>query len=200
MNTQMALEVLPAYKTWTPVALGLRLGTASHTAQRHLQRLVRCGLARPCLVVAYQLTPEGVMAARAGGADSKERRFIPRTPAKPRAVSTFRQRAWQAARMLEKFTVADVLQLAGDSGEPTSQAARDGDKKMLRIAREYLNGLCRAGVLRRMRSGHSARNARYFLLRDLGPAAPVWRKRTHDVVDGNSGRILPCARKTEVAA
>jgi hypothetical protein len=184
MTAQLALATLPAHQSWTPVALGMRLGTGFCAAQRHLQQLVRAGLARPCLVVAYQLTPEGVMAA-------KERRHITRTPRKQRSVSPLRQRAWQAARMLEKFTVADVLELA-------VQATENG-RSAERITRDYLNNLSRAGILRRMRSGRTPK-ARYFLLRDLGPMAPVWRKRQREVLDRNSGRIIPCARKAQGVA
>jgi hypothetical protein len=98
--------------------------------------------------------------------------------------------------MLEKFTVADVLELAaGASGKPTalgrSDSANRGEEQN---ARRYLNALHRAGVLRRLRAGHNPREARYFLLHDLGPAAPVFKQREHAIFDLNAGRLLPCRR------
>ncbi|AUN95902.1 hypothetical protein [Pseudazoarcus pumilus] len=97
-----------------------------------------------------------------------------------------RQRAWWLMREIRKFTVADLLTTLADGSE------RDPADNL----RRWLVQLERVGVVQRMRrrvpgtamtsNGHIL----WWLKRDLGRAAPVWRQRHGVVFDPNTGNIL----------
>lgn len=98
-----------------------------------------------------------------------------------------RERAWWLMRELRKFTVADLLTTLADGTE------RDAHGNLGR----YLTVLEQAGIVQRMRrrvpgvaitsNGHIL----WWLARDLGRHAPVWRQRHRAVFDPNSGDVLP---------
>ena len=136
----------------------------------------------------YRLTGAG-MASEAAGEILKSgprgrhtgRRALPR--------GTFRQRAWAAMRMCGRFTVPDLLRLAGRPG------ARGGSADNLH---RYLRALERAGYIRRLpvrergtRPG-STGFVRWLLVRDSGPACPALRP-DGAVIDRNTGRVMEMA-------
>lgn len=97
-----------------------------------------------------------------------------------------RERAWWLMRELRKFTLADLLTTLADGSE---RDARDNLGKYLRV-------LERVGVLARMRrrvAGVAPTSNGYvlwWLKRDLGRLAPVWRQRQGVVFDPNAGEVL----------
>ncbi|HRD35476.1 MAG TPA: hypothetical protein PLR02_14640 [Rhodocyclaceae bacterium] len=115
-------------------------------------------------------------------ASGQGRRRIERT-------NGLRERAWWLMRELRKFTVADLLTTLADGSE------RDAHGNLGR----YLSVLEQAGVVQRMRrrvpgaavtsNGHIL----WWLKRDLGRMAPVWRQRHRTVYDPNSGDVLALA-------
>lgn len=91
---------------------------------------------------------------------------------------------WRAIRIAQKFSIAKIEMLAQARHENT---------------RRYILALERAGILVRLRpepgsAPTSNGFARYALVRDPGPLAPVWRPRLGEVFDRNSGetyRVRP---------
>lgn len=85
------------------------------------------------------------------------------------------QRAWQAMRVLRRFTTADVIMTA-EVGESA--------------CRKYLRGLALTGflVLERGRvSGRAGSRDVWRLVRDTGPVAPIRRWDGTGVFDPNTG-------------
>ncbi len=88
-----------------------------------------------------------------------------------------RDRAWQAIRILRRFTVTDVSVAA--------EVRREG-------ARIYVVQLFRAGYLRRSYS--AAGVAHYQLIRDSGPQPPRVVQHGTALHDGNSDTYFTIAR------
>jgi hypothetical protein len=99
---------------------------------------------------------------------------------------TLRDRAWRALRQLKKATLPEILELAcrGEEADPHGNV------------RTYLYQLLRKGIVARLsrRVPGIAQTSNGFhqwlLVRDLGPKAPVWRKRSGVLIDRNSGKPL----------
>lgn len=106
-----------------------------------------------------------------------------------------RERAWWLMREMRKFTVADLLTTLADGSE------RDAGGNL----GKYINALARVGVLQRMQrrvpgaapqsNGHIV----WWLKRDLGRGAPVWRQRHGVVFDPNGGEVLAPTIATDAA-
>lgn len=102
-------------------------------------------------------------------------------------TSGLRERAWWLMRELRKFTVTDLLTTLADGTE------RDAYSNLCK----YLATLERVGVVQRMKrrvpglSAQSNGHVLWWLKRDLGRQAPLWRQRHGVVFDPNSGEILP---------
>lgn len=104
-----------------------------------------------------------------------------------------REKAWWLMREMRKFTVADLLTTLADGTE------RDAAGNL----GKYCAVLSRAGVLQRMKrrvpgtapqsNGHLV----WWIKRDLGRQAPVWRQRHGVVFDPNSGDVLQLADDEE---
>lgn len=90
-----------------------------------------------------------------------------------------RQRAWNALRLGKKLTVDDIVMRVVDGGE------RDPASNIRKYIRKYIRALERAAYVRAMPARERALSLtsngckRWLLVKDTGPAAPVWRAK-HD--------------------
>lgn len=130
---------------------------------------------------AYLITPAGESAIAQG------KKYLPgpRGEIKPPLRGrSFRSRFWRVLRMERKGTIGDFLGLILQDGEDAS--------KLTRNTQQYLNGLCKAGYVIQL-PGRSAGTAvtsngyaRYLLVIDNGPQAPMVRRATRSVYDPNT--------------
>lgn len=136
----------------------------------------------------YQLTPAGHEAQVSG----VELTCAPQTYHRDsiRHKDTLRSRAWAALRMKGcSFTVADIVALVA-----RGEADPEGE------VRRYLKALCRAGYLYAQRRGDrdpsamrpGAGPARYIMIKNTGPAAPIVSRRGAAVRDPNTGEVVSC--------
>lgn len=99
-----------------------------------------------------------------------------------------RERAWWLMRAWRKFTLADLLTTLADGSE------RDATSNL----GKYLAALGRAGIVKRLQrrspglSETSNGHVIWWLAKDIGPAAPVWRQAHKAVYDPNSGQLFAC--------
>ncbi|WP_026784241.1 hypothetical protein [Pleomorphomonas koreensis] len=107
----------------------------------------------------------------------------PLTQAEPRRPrrQTVRDRMWTTMRTLNKVRIADLETLAG--------ATRDN-------AQRYVGALEKTGFLARLRAeAGSAPTSngvcRWLLVRNSGPAAPVYKARAGEIYDRNTGISYP---------
>jgi hypothetical protein len=105
-----------------------------------------------------------------------------------RRDGTFRQRVWNAFRILKKATLPQLIEIARESG--------DGDGIESNTLK-YMNALVRAGVAARLPTRErgfaltSPGHVRFALIRDLGPLAPqAARKHLVNLNDGNDARFI----------
>lgn len=141
----------------------------------------------------YLLTEEGA-AAKAAGVPLSSGRRSKLTQAKPRQPRrrTLRQRVWKAIRFAhqsgDKFTIPDLVAAAATGAE------KDAKTNVMR----YVRTLEQAGIVARLRQRikgtalTSPGHVRYFLVRDLGPEAPVYRPARGELFDQNSGEAIQC--------
>ncbi len=87
-----------------------------------------------------------------------------------------RERAWWCMREMAAFSLDELLLTVADGSE---RSAADNLKR-------YLRTLTRYGVVTHLRTQGNA----YRLAKDLGPAAPVVRRRRADLLDANTGTPL----------
>lgn len=101
-----------------------------------------------------------------------------------------RERAWWCMREMAAFDLDELLLTVADGAE---RAAADN-------LRRYIKQLEQHGVVARMRQQRDDANRRYRLAQDLGPKPPVYRRKTHDLLDTNTGHLVsrdqPGARHT----
>jgi predicted transcriptional regulator of viral defense system len=90
-----------------------------------------------------------------------------------RRKRSLRVRVWEAIRTARKGTVAEIEQLALASEKDPGGVQR------------YLLALRRGGYLRRMKAV-SYKEARYLLIRDTGPLAPILRRSKDCLYDPNT--------------
>lgn len=130
----------------------------------------------------FRATGDGLVAL-ARGVDIKSGPRGPRpagAPARRVRHVTQRDRLWQAMRIKGKFSVPELLELAGGS-------AANAQRYLARLARAgYLLELPRRGAGTAPTSNGFKR---WALIRDTGPLAPLWRPRLRQVFDPN----LPAA-------
>lgn len=93
-----------------------------------------------------------------------------------------RQRAWEAMRMLQKFTLEELCLLAKEGGERDITSALG----------KYLRALERAGYLQRLPIKAPNGALRYRLVRNSGPQAPVWDAINKQVRDPNTHEVHAC--------
>ena len=139
----------------------------------------------------YQLTAEGLEAAKTG-IQIKSGPIKPDT-AKSRKPwpDTLRQRAWNVMRMSATFTI----------GELVTAAAQKRDAKPTLNLQRYLASLKRVGYVlelaQRAPGTKLTSNGfkRYRLIQDTGPIAPIWRVRSGELFDHNlsdNGEVVAC--------
>ena len=160
---------------------------------KYFERLRIAGLAERVAHGVYRLT----VAGRSAKATGRKLRSGPKGPLTGQRVytGTFRDRLWKALRATRKSTIPDLVVLAGA-----------GDEKLPENnARKYLGWLVRAGFVVKMRrrepgvSLNSPGHVKYFLLRDPGPEAPVYRPKSRDVYDPNTRKSYSLETGEEVA-
>jgi hypothetical protein len=164
------------YECVTAARLAALTGLPRDTLDSVTQALVGRRLLRVTGKGCYQLTSGG----RATAAE------LERAPVRT-VRSQIYDRIWtalrlgfQADRLGRKLTVGDLVLAIADGGEKSIEG---------RI-RSYVGALIRSGYVVRMRG---ARPARYQLLRDTGPLAPVWSdtRENERVHDPNIDRDIP---------
>jgi len=128
----------------------------------------------------YQLTAAGRAGRDGGVMIASGVNKTPRALRKPHRVS-IRQRAWNAMRIARTFTVLDI----------TTAVARADDGDVQQNLRHYFNELGKHGYLARSvrrRQGSAPGStgfAIWSLIRDTGPVAPVWSRKSSAVHDFN---------------
>lgn len=164
-------------------ALGVSRAQAVNAAHKLMRRKYLLKMATGC----FQLSPEGAVAAQAGVAITSGP--MGKTGAIATHRGTFRERAWSAMCIHRRFTIGDVVAAAG----------RDEEKNARENARKYILVLCRAGYVkelsRRVPGTAMGSNGfkQFFLARNTGPRAPVYRAELCVIHDFNTGEDVPCA-------
>jgi len=156
-------------------------GVDNHRAVKLMATLIGRGYAERAEVGCYRLTPAGAAAKTAGVRIVSGPRG-PLTQSRPRRPrrTTLADLVWRALRIRGKATLPDLMELAGREGTTARNAAAC-----------YLRRLEAAGYVRRLprkETGTALTSpgyTRWQLLRDTGPAAPVWAKGR--MVDRNGG-------------
>ena len=93
-----------------------------------------------------------------------------------------RDRIWAQIRRARRTTVPDLVQIVGGSASNVQK---------------YLSALTKAGILSRLEhrapgtAPTSPGYGRWLLVRDLGPATPIWRPHTACIYDPNAGKVIP---------
>ncbi|MBO9421740.1 hypothetical protein J7481_19690 [Labrenzia sp. R4_2] len=153
--------------------------------------LIMRGLLERVEVGCYRLTREGKAAAADGRVISSGPYRPDRGRCRAPQCNTLRQRAWNAMRMGNAFTIGDLAMAASTGGEKNPEGN----------LQRYLNRLVRAGYLAelpvRVRGTKLTSNGfkRFRLIRDTGPIAPVFRPKKRDFFDhnlGDAGEAVPC--------
>lgn len=194
INQEAVLAAVPAGACLTLDELAAALpALARQTVINTACGLVRRGLLERAERGCYRLTAEGRRVTAEGAPLNCGPQGPHGKPRRPRR-STLRVRLWRAMRLARKFTVSDLLAAACRGGEAAAESN----------ARHYLRQLEAAGYLQRLgrrvpgTAPTSNGFARWSLVRDSGPEAPVAAKaRAGWVVrDPNTGQVHPCASET----
>lgn len=104
-----------------------------------------------------------------------------------RTAGGLRERAWWLMRQTRRFTIADLLDTLADGSE------RDAHGNLSK----YVRALERAGIVQRMRRRvpglalTSPGAILWWLKRDLGRQAPVWRMHKAEIYDPNQCVAIP---------
>jgi IclR helix-turn-helix domain len=180
-NAQELLQALAGEPAPVSVyALRTGLGMAKDNAHRAIHVLVRRGLVTQAHYGRYRITDEGRAWLVTGRLVNRGRH--PRSPQAVRS-GTLRERFWRAMRMMRRFTVADLAQMAAG---PEGRDPRSG-------AKHYVKALERAGFLRRL-PGPRNRAGTWMLVRNSGPRPPVLNKRETALHDPNTGESYELRR------
>lgn len=182
---QMAvLNALADGECLTIDALADRAGLTRRQVSNAAARLIGRALVVRVETGCFRATGDGLVALAKGveikcGSKGPERRDQPRR-------NTLNTRLWRAMRVMGKFTIPGLLELA----------ARD-EKHAEGMAGRYLRSLERAGyVLRLSRrtpgtSPTSNGYVRWSLIKDTGVLPPMVRQ-DGSVQDPNTGEVVPC--------
>lgn len=148
-------------------------------------RLVARGLLRRAKRGLFLLTKEGEFILAAGVTISSG----PCRPLGPRGArrpNTFRQRAWNAMRLVPRFTLPEILTLAASSSDGSPKQNLQRFISYL-TAGGYVAALhTRKDSLSPMSNGHRI----YLLLRRDSANAPVYLTRLHALRDGDTGELV----------
>jgi predicted transcriptional regulator len=176
--TNIVLAALDRDSCLTTEFLATTTGLSRKSVVSAVATLIGRGLADRREVGCYTLTAEGESFRAAGGViKSGPTGPLHQVAARrPRRI-TQRDRLWSAMRILKKFTLGEILTLAGAGSESNAQ--------------HYIAALAGAGYLRQMpRREHGTSLTsngfkRWQLIRDTGPAAPVWSVGRGELYDPN---------------
>lgn len=116
------------------------------------------------------------------GDKARNRVFRPAVGGARRPYGPKEYRLWQAARGLKSFTATDLAAHASVEGGPVTREEAQAYCRML-LSVDYLR------VRQKARAGE--RPARYKLVRDTGPRAPLKRRVTVFIDPNTNERILP---------
>lgn len=129
----------------------------------------------------YQITTAGAAAI----AEGKEIKCGPKGPVGPKARrGTMRERLWQAIRKERKGTIGSFVSLVLQDG--------DDEKKVMENAQKFICVLCQAGYMTKLpgkQQGTALTSngfARYILVVNNGPLAPVVRRIQRQIFDPNT--------------
>jgi hypothetical protein len=181
-NVQRVFEALPERRCLHTAKLAAATGLTTAQIAVAAGQLIRRNLVERAEAGCFRLTAEGVQARRDG---FRPQRGVPIDGIGKNQRSSLRIRLWRAMRLKQKFTVADLLRLA----------SRD-EKSARSNTQHYLADLNAAGFLRRLPPVRGSNAARYALIRDAGPEAPVVRRTRGDVWDPNGRQSYPIDRGT----
>lgn len=154
-----------------------------HAIHDAVRVLVARGLAERLRPGVYRLTSAGHL-ARANGDEIRPGPCGVHVNA-PRS-GTLRRRLWCAMRAMSKFSIDDLLLRAASGDEADARTN----------VRKYLSALERAGYLARMKHRQpgdaptSNGFARWLLLRNTGPIAPIWQSSKGRLHDPNTGETI----------
>lgn len=158
--------------------LGEAVGLDRRAVSSACCRLLVRGLIDRKEVGCFEITSEGTELLKCGEPITSGP-VRPLTQSHPRTnrKEPVRDKIWRAMRITRKFSIADLQVISGAGYEN---------------ARRYVLALQRAGYLYRLRTEKgfartSSGFVRWSLVRDTGPAAPVWRPRRRQVFDRNDG-------------
>jgi hypothetical protein len=181
--------------------IGLQRGRANNAAlaeRLHLTwrrvcaataRLLSRGLVERSDVARYRLTADGrallvvLRRSQSGTAgDTGQQDLLRPLP------DTLKQRAWTAMRLVQRFTVPEILTLA----------ARPDERDAWDNLTGYLKHLLAAGYVavlpaRTRGTGSQSKTVRvYVLLRRDSEIAPTYVRRHRALREGDSGKLVPC--------
>ena len=155
-----------------------------HALQDGAQKLLSAGYVERIEAGCYRLTQKG-KTAKAEEITLTSGPKGPLTFAKKTSPDSFTARLWRAMRVCRKFTVPDLVMLAGTGKE----------KKPEDAAGKYIRRLYQAGYLqllpRREKGTAPTSNGfkKYLLVRDNGPLHPRYSPKTGKVYDPNTKKI-----------
>ena len=185
INQMALLDALKGGRCLTIEALDTDLDLDRKTIAISAGRLIKRGLAERVEAGCYRLTAAGCAFAESGkvlkSGTPLGRRKI------PFCRDTLRQRAWNAMRMGEAFSVPELVMVASAGGE------KDAANNLQRFCAR----LCKAGYLVKLPRNdrvHGKRQGahRYRLIDDTGPKAPAYRPSSGALFDFNSKEERPC--------
>jgi hypothetical protein len=173
-------ELTQAGQEATCESLSQRTGQTSRQIADNASLLVKRGLLKRIRPGCYEATKAGHQAIQEGNLLKSG----PKAGMSRARSWGLRQKAWRLMRIRGKFSVSDLCQGICDGSEQFAESNLGKYLKALRLA-GYITRLAR-----RQKGSAPTSNGdyRYLLVRDSGPEAPVWRKKTNTVFDPNDGK------------
>lgn len=162
-------------------------GLDARQVENAAQRLLKHSLIERVGTGCHQLTDTG----REALANGRTLRSGPngKQPGKRIFGDTLRMRVWHAMRIRRKASTLDIIALVSRGGEREKDIESNIGK--------YLRALARAGYVQKLPRRDpgialtSNGFARYLLIKDTGPQAPVWRQGKNTVYDPNTEEETP---------
>jgi predicted transcriptional regulator len=171
-NQNALLRAVPSDACLTTEELAVATGLTRKQVTQAVGKLVARGLLERAERGCFKRSTAGQGVLDSG--ESLSSAPLTRSAKTSRRRRGLRLRVWEAIRLARKGTVAEIEQLALASERDPGGVQR------------YLLALCRGGYLRRMKASHY-KEARYLLVRDTGPDAPMLRRSKDRLFDPNTG-------------